>query len=128
MSWFSTFDRLEQIEPGGTRYVLRDALLWRVGKADSDYLLIIPARTEFDLSVPRWLHWLLSPHDRIWLPAAAIHDELLRRGFDPAFAAGEFRRAVSARVARAIQDGLIRRDRRVWPAFYGVLIWTTIKH
>lgn len=123
MSSFTEFDAFEQIG-GGTRYRLRAALVWDVGRKGSDWFLIVAPQTIFDLSVPRCLRWLLSPHDRIWLPAAAVHDHLLERGYDRAFAAAEFRRAVAARVERAIKDGRIKRDRRVWIAFWLVLLWT----
>ena len=123
MSSFTEFDAFERIG-GGTRYRLRAALVWDVGRNGSDWFLIVSPGATFDLSVPRPLHLLLSPHDRIWLPAAAVHDHLIERGYDRAFAAAEFRRAVAARVKRAIKDGRIKRDRRVWIAFWLVLLWT----
>ncbi|MEZ5878969.1 MAG: DUF1353 domain-containing protein [Tepidamorphaceae bacterium] len=103
------------------------------------------AAQPFDLSVPWWLQWALSPHNRVWLPAAAVHDYMLETGCDAFFAAGEFRRAVQARIDRATADRIkqliargwperlagawcwITRDRRVWPASIGVLIWTVLK-
>ena len=90
-------------------------MVWEIGCKGSGWLLILPEGMTFDLSVPRWLSWVLSPHNRAWLPAAAVHDELLRRGHDAAFAAAEFHRAVKTRAPD---------DWRRKLAFIGVLVKT----
>lgn len=91
----------------------------------SGWILSIPTGFEFDISVPRCLRWFLSPHDPVWLVAAAGHDILLIQGQDRPFAAAEMRRMGEARIRRAIRDGKIKRDRRAWIIFFAVLIWTS---
>jgi len=124
MSDFSRFEDFELVE--GDTYRLTAPLVWHVGAKTLPFRLEIPAGTTFDLSVPWWLTWVLSRHDRIWLPAAAVHDVLLREGGDSWFAAAEFRRTAEARVRRAIKDGKIRLDWRPWPASLGVWLWTVV--
>lgn len=102
----------------GDRYRLRALLIWEIGNKGSGWKLEIPAGFEFESSVPRLLRWIVSPHHRSWLLAAAVHDRLLAEGFDKAFAAGEWLRAVRAMRAQ---------DSKAWlalPAYYGVVIWT----
>ena len=118
MSGFTRFKAFARVAVGGTTYRLWAPLQWDIGKKGSGWRLTVPEDRLFDLSVPRGLHWLLSPHNRAWLPAAAVHDELLRLGFDRAFAAAEFRRAVAARAPN---------DWRGWPAFVAVLNWTMLR-
>lgn len=104
----------------GTRktYALNEPMQWDIGAKGSGWVLTIPAGTTFDISVPRWLEWIQSPHDRRVLPAATIHDELLRRGHDAAFASAEFRRAS---IARGISSWW------AWVLFLTTLIWTAFK-
>jgi hypothetical protein len=99
-------------------YTLFEPLRWEIGLKGSGWSLNIPAGFTFDSSVPRWLHWLVSPDHEPWLLAAAVHDYLLVQGHDKAFAAGEWYRAARAMKAR---------DRLSWlvlPAYYGVVLWT----
>lgn len=96
-------------------YVLLRPLVWAIGQKASPWVLTVPENETFDLSVPRGLRWLISPHDRQLLPAAAVHDELLKRGFDRPFAAAEFRRACRARGVGPW---------RAWMLFLAVLAWT----
>lgn len=74
--------------------------------------------TRFDISVPRSLEWLLDPHNRDILLAALVHDELLKRGHDVAFASSEFRRAAIARGASKTF---------AWTLFTTTLVWTAWK-
>lgn len=114
MSDFTRFDAFG-LAPGERTYRLERALAWDIGREASGWSLEIEAGACFDISVPRWLKWAQSPDDRRVLPAAAIHDELLRKGHDVAFAAAEFRRAC---IARGVHP------RRAWLLFLAVLIWT----
>lgn len=115
MSGFSSFGQFEHVPGTHKTYVLTHALYWHIGCKGSDWLLTIEAGTDFDISVLRFLEWLQSPHDRRVLPAAAIHDELLKRGHDVAFASAEFRRALLARGCS---------PPRAWALFTATLIWT----
>lgn len=102
----------------GERWVLLDDLEWQIGREGSGWTLVIPRGFTFDSSIPKWLRWLVSADHRPWLLAACVHDRLLETGFDKAFAAGEWWRAV-----RAMKD----RDNKSWlalPAYYGVVLWT----
>ncbi len=96
MSAFTDFDAFSLVAGTRTLYRLEAPLAWECGKRGSGFWLNIPAGTTFDVSVPRFLEWIVSPHDRRVLLAAAVHDELLRQGFDRPFASGEFRRALIA--------------------------------
>ncbi len=71
-------------------YVLLGPLPWRIGGPMVDHKVVIPAGFTFDSSVPRWLHWLLSPHDPRFLLAACVHDWLLEQGYGRAQAAAEW--------------------------------------
>ncbi|MEL8055062.1 MAG: DUF1353 domain-containing protein [Pseudomonadota bacterium] len=113
---FSTFDRFELMDD--QVYQLTMTLVWDVGKKRSGWIVRGQPGEQFDLSVPWWLTWLQSRHDRKMLPAAWLHDRLLKDGFDRTFAAGEFRRACRARGVSA---------QRAWCAWLGVLIWTAFK-
>ncbi len=118
MSTFTEFDAFYAASRGLV-YELCAPLVWDIGCEGSGWVLTIPAGTRFDISVPRWLEWALSPHDRRVLPAAAIHDELLNRGHDAAFASAEFRRAAIARGVRPWFG---------WLLYGAVLIWTVAIH
>ncbi|WP_150524035.1 DUF1353 domain-containing protein [Roseibium sediminis] len=115
MSGFSSFDYFEHVPGTRKTYVLTQTLRWHIGCKGSDWLLAVEAGTVFDISVPWTLEWLQSPHDRRVLLAAAIHDELLKRGHDVAFASAEFRRALLARGCS---------PPRAWALFTATLIWT----
>jgi hypothetical protein len=72
------------------RYVLMAPLTWRVGGPNVDHAVVIPEGFIFDSSVPRWLWWLLSPHDTRFLLAACVHDWLLAQGYGRTQAAAEW--------------------------------------
>ena len=118
MIQFSTFDAFKRVSGTEKTYQLEAPLNWDIGKKGSGWSLLITPGTTFDISVPRLFEWALSPHNRRVLPAAAIHDELLRRGHDSAFASSEFRRALIAR-------GYLHW--RAWGLFLATLIWMTFK-
>ena len=96
MSAFTNFQAYGLILETRKLYQLGADLHWECGRKGSGFWLTIKDGTTFDVSVPRWLEWAQSPYDRRVLLAAAVHDELLRQGFDRPFASGEFRRALIA--------------------------------
>ena len=98
-------------------HVLTAPLVWDIGARGSGWRLTLMPGYQFDISVPRWLEWVLSPFDRRVLLAAAVHDQLLDLGHDVAFASSEFRRAALA---------LGVRPSFAWGLFYSTLIWTAV--
>lgn len=78
------------------KYKLGSNLVWEIGLLGSGWELTVPKDFEFDISVPKWLQWLISPHHRAWFLGSAIHDYLLKNGFDRGFAAGEWYRGARA--------------------------------
>lgn len=113
MSVFTRFDGFEFV--GGIEYRLKNPLVWEIGARGSGWLLFIPAGFVFESSVPRLLRWIVDPHDRRFLAAAAVHDHLLETGYRKAFAAGEWHDAAKAMNAPT------------WlriPALFGVVLWT----
>lgn len=117
MSAFTAFTAYERVIGTRKRHVLLDDLLWEIGARGSGWVLTVPTGYTFDISVPRWLEWVLSPVDRRVLLAAAIHDRLLELGHDVAFASSEFRRAVRALGVNPIFAMAL---------FTSTLIWTAI--
>ncbi len=115
MSNFTKFKSFSKVPGTYKTYQLDDKLSWNIGSKSSSWLLDIPTGRTFDISVPKWLEWVQSPHDRSVLLAAAIHDELLNLGHDQAFASAEFRRA-------AIAGGTAKL--KAWVLFFATLIWT----
>ena len=97
MSAFTDFDAFSRVHGKRTLYRGDRSTAWEVGRKGSGFWIVLPEGRTFDISVPRALEWLVSPHDRRMLPAAWLHDALLRQGFDRPFASGEFRRALIAR-------------------------------
>lgn len=116
MSAATRFD--DYVPCGGIRYRLGRTLRWEIGKEGSGWLLVVPQGFVFDSSVPRFLRWLISPHHRPWLLAAAVHDRLLLEGHDWAFAAGEWYRA-----ARALEP----RSWKVPLAYLFVAAWAVLR-
>lgn len=118
MSRFTYFEDFDLVEGSRKLYQLNDSICWEVGARDSGWELTIPEGTIFDISVPRSLEWIQSPHDRAVLLAAAVHDELLKHGHDVAFSSSEFRRAAISRGCSS---------RRAWLLFTTTLLWTAIR-
>ncbi len=118
MSNFTDFEAFSLV-PGTERtYQLEAPLSWEIGAKGSGWILEMPKGMTFDISVPAWLRWLLSPHDRAVLLAAGVHDELLRKGHDAAFASAEFRRAIIARGKSLVWS---------WLLFFATLFWTAFR-
>ena len=116
---FSQFDDFTPVAPGSRTYVQRSPTSWDVGRKNSGYVLELKAGRPFDISTPRLLRWVQSPHDRRVLMAARVHDELLEEGFDQAFAASEFRRALKARGIST---------QYAWVLFFVTLLATAFKN
>jgi hypothetical protein len=92
---------------GGILYQSIRPLSWEVGvlttedRPGSGMILTVPAGTVFDVSIPVGLRWLFDPHDPHYLKAAALHDEMLKRGWARTTAGAEFHEALKAdKVAR----------------------------
>lgn len=118
MSMFTKCQDFYLVPGERTRYRLECDIVWEIGAPNSGWLLHIEKGTEFDISVPRWLEWLQSPHDRRVLLGAAIHDELLLKNLDAVFASAEFHRAIRARHTPPV---------RAWILFFVTLIWTVVR-
>ncbi|MCB9994070.1 MAG: DUF1353 domain-containing protein [Hyphomicrobiaceae bacterium] len=117
MSAFSEFKAFSKVPGTEISYVLDAPLIWDIGREGSSWQMIIPAGTTFDISVPRLARWYLSPDDRVVLPCAALHDQLLYKDFDRPFASAEFRRAALSRGTRPF---------RAWVLFWSTLVYTVI--
>lgn len=117
MSKFTKSAEFEYVPGTKKTYRLTRDLTWEVGREGSSWVMTVPVGTLFDISVPRFAEWFLSPHDKRVLPAAALHDEFLIQRFDTGFASSEFRRAA---IARDYPEW------RGWIVFVATLIWTTI--
>jgi len=113
MSNFTKFEDFELLE--GTKYVLMSEVVWDIGVYKSGWQLILPRSFKFDISVPRGCEWIIDPHNRDILLAAAVHDKLLTDGHDAAFASSEFRRACIARGVDCF---------RAWALFLCTFLWT----
>lgn len=117
MSVFSEFDGFSKVPGTEMTYVLDAPLIWDIGREESGWQMIIPAGTTFDISVPWAARWYLSPHDRVVLPCAALHDQLLYKDYDRPFSSSEFRRAALARGTKSF---------RAWILFWTTLVYTVI--
>ena len=102
--------------PDGKKYFTISDITWYLGYKNSPWVVLVKRGFIFDISVPRWLRWLVSPDDETLLGPAAIHDWLLQDGWKRNRAAIEFYQACRA-------WGVPR-----WRAFIlagAVLTWTT---
>lgn len=104
-------DALWCVKGGARGYVTTRPLDWWIGKKNSMWLLTVPAGREFESSVPRWLWWLFSPDDPLFLKAACIHDTLLEEGFRQAFADSQWFEAAMSEHAPPL---------RTWAAYAGI--------
>lgn len=84
------------IPVGGIDYRVEKPLMWEVGTKGSGLIVTVPKGTVFDVSIPVGLRWLFDPHNPHYLKAAALHDELLRRGWARTTAGAEFHEALKA--------------------------------
>lgn len=81
---------------GGILYRSTAPLTWHVGCKGSGLAVTVPAGATFDVTIPRGLCRIFSPHDPRSLRAAALHDELLRRGWGRTTAGAIFHDALRA--------------------------------
>lgn len=95
MSAYTTHDGLF-VPIGGIRYRTTAEIAWERGEKGSGWWFHVPAGTAFDVSVPLPLRWIVSPHDKRFLKAAALHDAMLLAGVDRLRAAAEFNLALKA--------------------------------
>jgi hypothetical protein len=96
------------IKGGARGYVTTRTVDWWIGKKDSGWEFSVPAGRAFESSVPRWLWWLYSPDDPLFLKPACIHDTLLEEGFRQAFADSQWFEAAMSEHAPPL---------RVWLAY-----------
>lgn len=94
MSAFTEHESYVEVDPGF--FVLTAPLAWEVGKKGSGLVYTVPAGFRFDVSIPGWLQWLLSPTDRRFLLAGAVHDAMLVDGWSRNRAAIEFYHGLKA--------------------------------
>lgn len=81
----------------GTGYVTTEPVAWEIGRQGSGLKLRVPAGFWFDVSVPGWAKWAISPHDPQYLLAAALHDYAVHRlGWGRVSAAAPFSEALRA--------------------------------
>ena len=67
---------------------------WEMGKKGSGLFVHVPQDFEFESSVPSWIpKFVMDPDDPRYLPAAMIHDFLLRQGFGAVSSGAEWYRA-----------------------------------
>lgn len=93
----STFTRtLDWYELVGDKYRVKSPLQWELARVGSGYWMTVPKDFQFDLSVPRWLTWLVDPQDPTCLKAAALHDFALQSGWERVSAAAVFNSALRA--------------------------------
>ena len=96
MSSYTAIDNWCELVPAINGFRVTKALIWDVGRRGSGLVVVVPAGTLFDVSVPSGLRWLVSPVDRRFLKAAALHDHLLGQGWDRVSAAAVFHDALAA--------------------------------
>ena len=78
----------------GTEYISLIPITFDLGFKGSGFSYTVPKDFKFEVSVPRGLRWVLSPHNPKYLKAAAIHDHMLERGWDRPTAGGVFQAAL----------------------------------
>lgn len=85
------------------RYTLQRPVRVQAYKGRDGISVEAPAGFVFDVSVPRWATWLISPHDARFMQAAAVHDFALQElGWPRELAAAPFGIALrQAGVSRA---------------------------
>ena len=81
---------------GGILYKSIKPLTWEIGTLGSGLSVTIPEGSVFDVSIPKGLRWLFNPHNQHYLKAAALHDEMLRRGWSRITAGAEFHEALKS--------------------------------
>ena len=96
MSSYTAINNWCEPVPAIAAFRVTRAVIWDVGRRGSGLVVVVPAGSIFDVSVPSGLRWLISPTDRRFLKAAALHDYLLSQGWDRVTAAAVFHDALAA--------------------------------
>ena len=78
----------------GTEYLVEVPISFDLGLKNSGFTYVVPKGFLFEVSVPKGLRWVLSPHNPKYLKAAAIHDHMLESGWDRPTAGGVFQAAL----------------------------------
>lgn len=101
------------------RWSVVEPVVWHIGRDGSDNIIVIPAGTEFESSVPWWARWFIGQDDPRFLLAALVHDVMLERGiYGRAQAAAEW------------LDGALAGGAPPWKArvaYVGVAIWAVVR-
>ena len=100
-----------------TDYCSTEDIVWEIGTKGSLLILMVVKNTPFNVSVPKWLTWLVNPHNTDLLFASALHDEALKKDYHPTIASGIFMRALRARGMGAFKS---------WLFFHATLYWTAV--
>lgn len=116
MSKFTRHFSYCEVQPRGT-FMLLQPLIWEVGRLDSGLVVTVPKGFRFDVTVPKWLRWLIDRRQRRYLLAAAVHDHLLKDGWSRNRAAIEFYHGLKAMDVNRTERVLLTAC---------VLVWTTI--
>lgn len=78
-------------------FVTTEEVKWELGAKGSGLWLIAPKGYKFDVSIPRYLWWLLNPKDERFLKAACLHDYALDKlKWDRVTSAAAFSEALRA--------------------------------
>lgn len=101
----------------GIDYCCDQDIVWEIGAKGSGLILLVTKHTRFNVSVPKGLRRILSPHNTDLLFASALHDEALNRDFHPTIASGIFMRALRARGIGVLKS---------WFFFHATLYWTAV--
>lgn len=87
----------------GTKYQTTAPISWEIGRLGSGLVYTVPVGTAFDVSVPRPLRWLFSPHNPSYLKAACVHDTMLIDGWTGVACGAAFHDALRADGVSVLQ-------------------------
>lgn len=71
-------------------YKVIEPIVWDIGFKGNVNKEIVPADFTFDVSIPWFLRFIFDRHDVKYFKASALHDYLLKIGYDRVSAAGAF--------------------------------------
>ena len=93
----------------GVRFVTVKGLGWEIGRKGSGLWIRVPVGFPFDVSIPRWMWFALSPTDPRFLKAACLHDyALYALGWDRVSSAAAFSEALRASgVGRTLRLAMV---------------------
>lgn len=93
MSAYTEADPIRLVR--GIKYVLIKPLIWHIGTLEGP-IYEVPSGFEFDVSVPKAGRSIFDPHDQSFHKAAALHDHMIKAGWNRLTSAGEFHEALKA--------------------------------